>query len=100
MTLAATVREAARRFGDLVALVDPDGAPTTYADLDRRSDAVAAGIAARGVGPGDRVVLRLPSDSRYILAYAKVGAITAGVNPGWPRPSRRRLSTSPTRRWC
>jgi acyl-CoA synthetase (AMP-forming)/AMP-acid ligase II len=36
------------------------------------------------VRPGDRVVLRLPSDSGYVVAYAaaaKVGAITAGVNP-------------------
>lgn len=82
--LAATVREAARRFGHLTALVDPDGTPITFADLDRRSDAVAAGLVARGVAPGDRVVLRLRSDSRYVVAYAaaaKAGAVTAGINP-------------------
>lgn len=82
--LAATVREAARRFGDLTALVDPDGTPVTFTDLDRRSDAVAAGLVARGVAPGDRVVLRLRSDSHYVVAYAaaaKAGAVTAGINP-------------------
>jgi acyl-CoA synthetase (AMP-forming)/AMP-acid ligase II len=92
--LAATVRAAARRFGDLVVLVDPDGSPTTYADLDRRSDAVAAGLVARGVGPGDRVVLRLASDSRYVVAYAgaaKVGAITAGINPRLAPPEQEAL---------
>jgi len=82
--LADTVREAARRFGDLPAFVDPDGTRVGFAELDRRSDGVAAGLARRGVRPGDRVVLRLPSDSGYVVAYAaaaKLGAITAGVNP-------------------
>ncbi|HET6951904.1 MAG TPA: AMP-binding protein [Acidimicrobiales bacterium] len=92
--LAATVREAARRFGALPALVDPDGSVTTYALLDRRSDAVAAALAARGVGAGDRVVLRLPSDSGYVVAYAaaaKLGAVTAGVNPRLARPEQDAL---------
>jgi acyl-CoA synthetase (AMP-forming)/AMP-acid ligase II len=92
--LAPTVREAARRFRGLVAFVDPDGAPTTYAALDRRSDAVAAALAARGVGQGDRVVLRLRSDSRYIVAYsaaAKLGAVTAGVNPRLAPPEQEAL---------
>jgi acyl-CoA synthetase (AMP-forming)/AMP-acid ligase II len=84
--LAETVREAGRRFGPLRAFVDPSGAALTYADLDRRSDAVAAGLARRGVGidRADRVALLLPSDSGYVIAYAalaKLGAVTAGVNP-------------------
>ena len=89
--LAATVREAARRFGDLPALVDPDGAVTGYAELDRRSDLVAAGLAGRGVGPGDRVALRLPSDSGYVVVYAavaKLGAITVGINPRLAPPEQ------------
>jgi acyl-CoA synthetase (AMP-forming)/AMP-acid ligase II len=92
--LASTVREAARRFGDLAAFVDPDGSAVSYADLDRRSDAVAAALAARGVGEGDRVALRLPSDSRYVVAYAaaaKRGAITAGVNPRLAPPEQAAL---------
>jgi acyl-CoA synthetase (AMP-forming)/AMP-acid ligase II len=89
--LAATVREAARRFGDLPALVDPDGTVTSYAELDRRSDLVAAGLAGRGVGPGDRVALRLPSDSGYVVVYAaaaKLGAVTAGINPRLAPPEQ------------
>lgn len=92
--LAATVREAARRFGDLPAFVDPDGSVVAYRDLDRRSDAVAAALAARGVGEGDRVVLRLPSDSGYVVAYAataKLGAITAGINPRLAPPEQDAL---------
>src|SRR5262245_20445411 len=92
--LAATVRAAARGFGPLAAFVDPDGTPLSYADLDRRSDAVAAGLVARGVGPGDRVVLRLPSDTGYVIAYAaaaKAGAITAGINPRLAPPEQEAL---------
>jgi acyl-CoA synthetase (AMP-forming)/AMP-acid ligase II len=92
--LAATVREAAQRFGDLVAFVDPGGAPLTYRQLDQRSDAGAAGLRHRGVGPGDRVVLRLPSDTSYVIAYAaaaKIGAITAGINPRLAPPEQDAL---------
>ncbi len=92
--LAPTVREAARRFSDLAALVDPDASVVTYRDLDRRSDAVAAGLAARGVGEGDRVVLRVPSDSGYVIAYAaaaKLGAVTAGINPRLAPPEQEAL---------
>ena len=93
--LAATVREAARRFGPLPALVDPGGERVTYAALDERSDRVAAALAARGVGEGDRVVLRLPSDSGYVVAYAaaaKLGAVTAGINPRLAPPEQDALS--------
>jgi acyl-CoA synthetase (AMP-forming)/AMP-acid ligase II len=92
--LAATVREAARRFGDLPAFVDPDGAVTSYAELDRRSDLVAAGLARRGVRAGDRVALRLPSDTGYVVAYAaaaKLGAVTAGINPRLAPPEQEAL---------
>ncbi len=92
--LAATVRAAARRFGPLTAFVDPDGTRVAYADLDRRSDALALALAARGVGGGDRVVLRLPSDSGYVVAYAaaaKLGAVTAGVNPRLATPEQEAL---------
>src|SRR5687768_8830709 len=46
--LPATVAWAAARFGDRPALVDPDGSPLSYAELHRRSDEVAAGLARRG----------------------------------------------------
>lgn len=91
MTLAATVREAARRFGPRAAFVDPDGSRLSYAELDQRSDEVAAGLLATGVGPGDVVLLRLPSEVTYVVAYAaaaKVGAITAGVNPRLAPPEQ------------
>ena len=85
------MRRAADRFGDRPAFVDPDGTPLTYAELDRRSDEVAAGLARRGIGPGQVVALTLPSTSAWVVAYvaaAKVGAATAGVNPRLTGPEQ------------
>jgi acyl-CoA synthetase (AMP-forming)/AMP-acid ligase II len=82
--LPATVAWAAATFGDRPAFVDPDGGPLTYEALHRRSDEIAAGLARRGIGPGDVVALTLPSVSAWVVAYAavaKVGAAAAGVNP-------------------
>ena len=59
--LAATVTEAASRWGDTTFLVAPTGWALSYRSLDRISDEVAAGLAARGVGEGDVVALVLPS---------------------------------------
>ncbi|MCU1354384.1 MAG: AMP-dependent synthetase and ligase [Acidimicrobiales bacterium] len=82
--LPSITAEAARRFGDRPAFVDPDGRTTSYAALHERSDEVAAGLAGRGVGPGSVVALTLASDTSYVIGYlaaAKVGAAAAGINP-------------------
>ncbi len=89
--LPDTLREAAQRFGDSVAYVAPRDWPLTYSDLDRVTDEVAAGLAARGVGEGDVVGLVLPPGVEYLACYvalAKLGAITAGVNPRLAAPER------------
>jgi acyl-CoA synthetase (AMP-forming)/AMP-acid ligase II len=81
--LAATTREAARRFGDRTAYVTEAGWTLSYRDLDVVSDELAAGIAASGVREGDVVALVLPPGPEYLVAYlanAKLGAVTAGVN--------------------
>lgn len=90
--LSATVAEAAQRFGDRPAFVDPDGSTLSYVDLHRRSDEIAAGLARLGIGPGSRIGLTLPSTSSWVLAYvagAKVGATTAGVNPRLTPPEQQ-----------
>ena len=89
--LPATVAEAARRFGDRPAFVDPDGSVLTYEGLHQASDEVAAGLARRGIGAGDVVGLTLASTSPWVVAYvaaAKVGAASAGVNPNLTETER------------
>ena len=81
--LAATLREAARRFSDQPAVITETGWSLSYGELDRLSDELGAGLAARGVGVGDVLALALPPGPEYLVGYlagAKVGAITAGVN--------------------
>jgi len=81
--LAATLREAARRFSDQLAVVTEAGWTLSYRDLDRLSDELGGGFLARGVTVGDVVGLVLPPGPEYLVAYlaaAKIGAITAGVN--------------------
>jgi acyl-CoA synthetase (AMP-forming)/AMP-acid ligase II len=89
--LPEIVRGAAERFGDRLAFVPPKGGPVTYAELDERSDAAAVGLCERGVAEGDVVALVGPSDVDYVVAYlaaAKIGAITAGVNPRYTDSER------------
>jgi long-chain acyl-CoA synthetase len=50
------LRSSARAQGDKPAAIFPD-ARIGFAELDRRSDRVAAGLCAHGIGPGDRVGL-------------------------------------------
>jgi acyl-CoA synthetase (AMP-forming)/AMP-acid ligase II len=92
--LPATVREAAHRFGTTPAFVTPGGWALDHATLDRVSDEVAAGLVERGVAHGDLVVLLLPSTADYVVAYvaaAKLGAVTAGVNPRYTPTERARV---------
>ena len=89
--LPATVAEAAIRFGDRPAFVDPDGSVLSYQGLHQRSDEVASGLARRGIGAGSVVGLTLESESAWVVAYvatAKLGAAAAGVNPRLTSPER------------
>lgn len=90
------IQSAACRFGDAMVMVAPDGS-LTYGALDARSDRIAGALWRRGVGPGDRIVLRLPSGVSYLLAYAaaaKLGAVVAGINSGLAHAEQKRLAAA------
>ena len=100
--LAETVRDAARRFGDRPAFVADGGWTLGYRDLDRLSDEAAIGFTRLGVGEGDVVTLALPSIPDYAVAYAalaKLGAVTAGLNPRSTPGSVPRSSRWPPPTW-
>ena len=56
----------------------------TYRELIAELDAIAAGFAARGIGPGDRVATCLPNILEHglaLLALTRLGAVPALINP-------------------
>ena len=82
--LAETAAEAARRFGQSPAFVTDEGLTLSYAQFDTMADEAAAGLAELGVGEGDVVGLLLPTTPEHFVTYvaaAKLGAVTAAVNP-------------------
>jgi acyl-CoA synthetase (AMP-forming)/AMP-acid ligase II len=91
--LAAEIRSAAKRFGDATVMVAADGA-LTYSALDSRSHRIAAALWRSGVRAGDRIALRLPSGTAYLLAYAaaaKLGVAVAGINSGLAQAEQDKL---------
>ena len=60
-----------------------EGKEIAYAELNRRTDALAWGLKERGLVPGDVAVLMMPNSSDWITAYyalAKLGAVVLPVN--------------------
>jgi acyl-CoA synthetase (AMP-forming)/AMP-acid ligase II len=82
--LAETAAEAAQRFGARAAFVTDSGLTLTYEEFNRLADETAVGLAERGVAEGDVVALVLPTVPEHFVTYlaaAKLGALTAAVNP-------------------
>jgi acyl-CoA synthetase (AMP-forming)/AMP-acid ligase II len=77
-------RRAAVDFSETDVYLTENGWGITYRQLDRAADEAAAGLRARGVEEGAAVALVLPSVIDYVVLYlalARLGAVTAGVNP-------------------
>lgn len=82
-TLPEILKAVARRQPDKAALVFY-GREVSFAELDDTSDRVAGWLAARGVGPGDRVAIFLENCPQFAIAYygaLKAGAIAVCLNP-------------------
>jgi carnitine-CoA ligase len=83
-TVVHQVRGQAERWGERVFMSFGDGTPTlSFAALDSRSDRVAAALAARGVGEGDRVMILVKNRAEFLLAMLgilKCGAICVPIN--------------------
>jgi long-chain acyl-CoA synthetase len=59
------------------------GTSTTFAELDSRSNRLANGFRAKGVGPGDRVALYCINSTWFVVSYfaiLKAGATVVPVN--------------------
>jgi acyl-CoA synthetase (AMP-forming)/AMP-acid ligase II len=61
----------------------------TFADLDRLSERVAAGLVKRGIAKGDRVAIAMRNCASWVAGYmgiAKAGGIATLLN-GWWQPA-------------
>ena len=69
---------------DSVALIDgPSGASTSYAQLRAQIDALAAGLAARGVAPGDVIGILCPNIPAFVTVFhgiLRAGATATTIN--------------------
>jgi acyl carrier protein len=60
----------------------------TYGGLERRASALAGGLAARGLRPGDRAALMLPTGSDFLCDALRGRHTGAAVSAAWSEPNR------------
>jgi len=86
-TLAQLVTRAAALWPDRTAWIfDHLDETFTFADVDRESSRIAAALAERGIGQGDRVAVMLRNQPEFPLiwlALAKIGAQLVPVNTNY-----------------
>ncbi|MGH3870228.1 MAG: (2,3-dihydroxybenzoyl)adenylate synthase [Pseudonocardiaceae bacterium] len=94
VSLDELLRRWALRSGDATALVSgPDR--IGYAELDRRVDAMAAGLLQLGIGARDRVVVQLPNTAEFVVllfALLRCGAIPVLALPAHRRTEVEHLA--------
>ncbi|WP_158742684.1 acyl-CoA synthetase [Acidisphaera sp. L21] len=82
MNLSHFLRQAARRQPNDVAIVWGE-ATWTWQDFDRRVDAMAAALAARGIGKGDRVLVQSTNCNQLLesmFVCFRIGAVWVPAN--------------------
>ena len=80
--LSRILDRAATLYGDAPAVAE-DAARLTYRALGQRVAALAGGLAARGIGPGDRIAILARNSFRYLeanLACARAGIVLVPLN--------------------
>ena len=93
-TLGRVLGRAVALFGDKPFLKTVQGEVVTYAELDRRSNRLAHGIAAFGIGHQETVLVMLPDVTDYIALWCglgKRGAVEVPVNLAYRKSILRRI---------
>jgi fatty-acyl-CoA synthase len=86
-TIGQALDAAAARWGEAEALVSAhQGIRWSWASLARQADAMASGLLALGLEPGDRIGVWSPNCAEWVLvqfAAAKAGIILVTINPAY-----------------
>jgi 2,3-dihydroxybenzoate-AMP ligase len=77
-TIPSELRAVVAAHPTSTAIVTPDGR-LTYAELDQRTDRIAAGLADLGLAPGDPVLFQVTNHLGAVLAW--YGVLKAGLVP-------------------
>jgi len=87
VTIGQALDRAAERWGERDALVSAaQGIRWSWRELAQRADAMAAGLLALGLEPGDRIGIWSPNCAEWALgqfAAAKIGLILTTINPAY-----------------
>lgn len=89
------IKDTTKRIPHQTALVTPAALPllgriskeTSYAELDRASDALAAALVDLGLKKGDRVAIVMPNSVAFVISFyaiLKAGGVVAATNPTYP----------------
>jgi acyl-CoA synthetase (AMP-forming)/AMP-acid ligase II len=87
-TPAGGYTASAQRYGDEIAVIDELGT-LTFRDVDQRTNALAHGLAANGIGEGDNVGLMCRNHRGFIesvVACSKLGANVLFLNTAFSSP--------------
>jgi non-ribosomal peptide synthetase component E (peptide arylation enzyme) len=86
MSIGESLRATAKANPNKVAVIDPDG-PITFAELDTKTESVAASLLELGLKPADRALYQLGTSIDFFLAF--YGCMKAGVIPVCTLPQYR-----------
>jgi len=86
LTIGESLRATARAVPNKSAVIHPDGR-VTFAELDARTESVAASLLEMGLQPGDRALFQLGTTQDFFTAF--YGCMKAGVVPVCTLPQFR-----------
>ena len=97
MDIASLLRQTASRAPDKEAIVTGGSrasSATTYQELDRAADHVAAALQAAGIQPGDRIAIGMHNVVHFPIAYfgiLRAGAVVVPLNVMLSEPEVRKI---------
>ncbi|MBI5093318.1 MAG: long-chain-fatty-acid--CoA ligase [Candidatus Hydrogenedentes bacterium] len=83
MIISGLLEQRAQEFGDRT-FIQCEDETYSYAQVQRDAGRVAANLAARGVGKGDKIVLLMGNCLEFLYVFlgaGSIGAVTVPVNP-------------------